>query len=161
MRSTTHLLGICFFSFFSIFSSPRVRICGVHPNSLSNALTSSKSYPLSRHMLRGVPGFVAPSGSSVSLSILKSFLFAPATGQESGIPFLSVVKLRFVPILALSVGFFPIFFPAKRRFRHSSVRTAETPINAFYFLIPFKVVFPHFLEYSFFHPFLKSSMSRT
>lgn len=158
MRSTTHLFGVCFFSFFSAFSSPRVRMCAIHPSSLRSSLTSSKSYPLSRHMLRVVSGFAIPSGLSVSRSSLKSFLFAPATGQESGMPFLSVVKLRFVPILALSVGFFPIFFPAKRRLGHCPVRTAKTPINTFYLIIYFQIMFPNLLEYSLFHPFLESSM---
>lgn len=159
VRSTTHLFDVSRFSFFSSFSSLRVRMCGVHFSSFSSSRTSWKSYPLSRHMLRAVTGFF-PSGSSVSLSILKSFLFAPATGHESGMPFRSVVRLRFVPPLALSVGFFPVFFPAERRFRHRAVGTAETPIDAFHLVVSFESMLPYFLEHSLLRPFLKSSVSR-
>ena len=159
VRSTTHRFAVPRFSFFSSFSSPRVRICGIHFNSFRSDRTSSKSYPLSRHMLRCVSGFF-PSGSSVSRSSLKSFLFAPATGQESGMPFRSVVKLRFVPPLALSVGFFPVFFPAERSLCHRSVGTAEAPVNTFHVVVSFERMFPYLLEHSFLRPFLESPMCR-
>ena len=159
VRSTTHRFDLPRLSFFSSISSPRVRIWGVHFNSFRSDRTSSKSYPLSRHILRSVSGFF-PSGASVSRSILKSFRFAPATGQESGMPFRSVAKLRFVPPLALSVGFFPVFFPTERSLRHRSVGTAETPINTFYFVVSFERVFPYFLEHPPLRPFLESPMRR-
>ena len=143
---------------FLDFFLPRVRMWGIQPSSRSKDLTSSKSYPLSKHILRVLCGFAIPSGSSVSRSILKSFLFAPATGQESGIPFLSVVRLRFVPILALSVGFFPVFFPAERGFCHCPVGTAKAPVNPFDLIVFSKGMFPYLPEYSLLHPFLKSSM---
>ena len=98
---------------------------------------------------------------SVSSNILKSFLFAPATIQESGMPFRSVMRDRFVPIFALSVGFFPIFFPTQRCLGHRSIRTAETPIDTFYCIIPLQAVFPYPLECPILSPFLKSSMRRT
>lgn len=159
VRSTTHRFGDPLFSCFSSFSSPRVRICGIHFNSFRSIRTSSKSYPLSRHMLRPVWGFF-PSGSRVSRSILKSLLLAPATGQERGIPFRSVAKLRFVPPLALSVGFFPVFFPAERSLGQCSVGTTETPTNPFHLVVPFQCLLPYLLEYSFCCPLLKSPVGR-
>jgi len=88
--------------------------------------------------------------SSISLNILKSFRFALITGQESGMPFRSVTRLRFVPIFLLLVGFFPIFFPTERRFRHRSVGTAETPVDTLHLVVLFERVLPYLLEHPFF-----------
>lgn len=52
----------------------------------------------------------------VSRASLKSTRFAPATASPSGIPADSVITLLFVPDLALSVGFGPLFPPPKGAF---------------------------------------------
>ena len=95
----------------------------------------------------------------VSFVILKSFRFAPSTAMPIGIPFPSVSKLRFAPCFARSVGFGPLFFPAKGRFRHRSVHRAETPVDAFQFVVSFEAFLPELFEYSRFIPLLEPAVS--
>jgi len=107
-------------------------------------------------MLRAVDGMDTPNDVSVSRSILKSLVLAPVTGHEMGMPFLSVVRLLFVPILALSVGFLPIFFPTQWSFGHRAVSCAETPVDSLQFIVGAEQSFPYLLENSALLPFLKS-----
>lgn len=117
VRSTTQrralnlALRLIFFA-----SSPRGRTCKVKPNSFASSLTSSPTYPASKHKcccrFFVARGFFICRFSIVGRASLTSCLLAPSAWIDSGIPFASTNVLRFVPVFARSVGFLPVFFSA-------------------------------------------------
>ena len=66
---------------------------------------------------------------SVALVIFMSCLLAPSTDTPSDTPLPSTRILRFVPDLALSVGFGPVLFSPKRRFCNHSIHSLPFPID--------------------------------
>jgi hypothetical protein len=72
---------------------------------------------------------------SVSRASLKSGRLAPATATPRVTPAPSVSRLRFVPLLARSVGLGPVFSPTQRCLRHHAVECLPVPLDAFQFLI--------------------------
>jgi len=106
-------------------SSPRGRTWSVKPNSCASSFTSSPTYAASKHRFClcffVARGFFTTMFSIVGRASFTSCLLAPSARIDRGVPLASTSVLRLVPCFALSVGFFPLFFPTKRRFRHSSI----------------------------------------
>jgi len=111
-------------------------------------------------MLRAVSGTDAPNDINVSLSTVKSFVFAPVIGHEMGMPFLSVERLRLVPSLALSVGFLPISPPTEGCLGHRPVGGAKAPVDTLQFVVLVQQVLPYLFEYAPMLPFLEPAVRR-
>lgn len=67
--------------------------------------------------------------SSVSMRALLSCVFAPVTVAASGVPSASVTTWCFVPGLARSVGFGPVFFPPAHRPQGGRVCYRPRPVD--------------------------------
>ena len=95
---------------------------------------------------------------SVALVIFMSCLLAPSTDTASGTPLPSTRILRFVPDLALSVGFGPVLFFPKRCFCNHAIHSLPFPINPSFFIVHDQSIDPHSLENTSLSPFLESVM---
>ena len=67
---------------------------------------------------------------------------------------------RFTPNLPRSVGFFPVFFPAQRRFGHRPVHALPLPVDAFQLVVFGQGELPQLLEHAPFHPLLEIGVNR-
>src|SRR5665213_1678495 len=93
--------------------------------------------------------------SIVSAMSLWSFLFAPSTVSPTGTPAPSVSRLRFVPLLARSVGLGPVFFPAERRLRHRAVHREPLPVDPLGLVVGQEPLAPEFVKHARVEPFAK------
>src|SRR5277367_599147 len=93
--------------------------------------------------------------SKVSLTSFWSGTLAPSTAMPSGTPRPSISVERFTPNLPRSVGFFPVFFPAQRRFGHRAVHALPLPVDPFQLVVFDQGDFPQLLEHAPFHPLLE------
>src|SRR5262245_18036751 len=105
----------------------------VNPNSWTISRTSSKSYPLSRHIPCGLPGagWGRSTGmlSKVSRASFMSLRLAPPTASPTGMPSASTSRLRLAPSLPRSVGFLPVFFPPQRGLGRAPVHAQPRPVD--------------------------------
>jgi hypothetical protein len=105
---------------------PRRAICGVIPRSLSACRQNQKPYPLSASNLLGRfrsrprGQRMSSIASTVSSSILQSWMLAAECVIVSGIPCRSTTRWRFEPDFPRSVGFGPVFSPSRGRERSPS-----------------------------------------
>src|SRR6188472_900759 len=95
---------------------------------------------------------------SVALVIFMSCLLAPSTDTPSGTLLPSTRILRFVPDLALSVGFGPVLFSPKRCFCNHAIHSLPFPIYSSFCIVHGQSIHPHSLENTSHSPFLESVM---
>src|SRR6266853_6019026 len=80
--------------------------------------------------------------SIVWRTIFMSGRLAPSTASPTGMPSPSVSRLRFVPFLARSVGFLPVFFPPEGRLGHAPVHTQPVPVDPLPVVVGHQAVLP-------------------
>src|SRR5262249_11285737 len=85
-----------------------------------------------------------------------SLRLAPSTARPTGMPSASTSRLRLVPRLARSVGFFPVFFPPEGRLGHAPVHAQPGPIEALQFVVAQQAGLPQGLEDAGLDPLLEA-----
>src|SRR5438034_8193267 len=78
-----------------------------------------------------------------------------------GTPAPSVSRLRFVPLLARSVGLGPVFSPTQRRFGHRAVECLPVPLDAVQLLVGQQAACPEFAKHSRLGPLLEAAVGGT
>lgn len=68
--------------------------------------------------------------------------------------------LRLTPLLARSVGFFPVFFPPERGFVHCPVHAQPAPVEAALHVVFQQTHLPQLGEHARLDPFLKAVVGR-
>src|SRR5262249_26330400 len=72
----------------------------------------------------------------------KSGRLAPPTASPTGTPLPPARVLRLAPLLALSVGLGPVFFPPERRLGHAPVHAQPPPVDALQGVVPQEAALP-------------------
>src|ERR1700750_1278204 len=96
----------------------------------------------------------------VSSTIFMSGRLAPSTAKPTGMASASTSRLRFVPFLARSVGFLPVFFPPEGRLGHAPVHTQPVPVDALPVVVGHQAVLPQRLEEAGARPLLEAVVGR-
>src|SRR5262245_13362470 len=81
--------------------------------------------------------------SSVASTIFMSLRLAPSTARPTGTPSPSTSRLRLTPLLARSVGFFPVFFPPEGGLGHAAVHAQPGPVDALQLVVEHQASLPH------------------
>lgn len=104
-------------------------ILGVIPRVRRDFLSGSLSYPLSaRRLILRPSGTAREKCSRVSSSVLESCWLEGCTLTARGSPRTSQITDLLLPILPLSTGHLPLFFPTKRGLDVRGVHTKRAPV---------------------------------
>jgi hypothetical protein len=80
--------------------------------------------------------------------------------MPTGTPLASTRTLRLTPLLARSVGFFPVFFPPEGSLGHAAVHAQPLPVDALETVVLQEAGFPDLEKDPGLYPFLEAIMGR-